>query len=294
MTVNIMYTWKLDLGGGAGSRSLIKLAASDQTINPPGYHQGFIVSQQVETVSKNEQQQQHLLNKRAWDVALGPLKALPMNMFMMYMAGNTISIFPIMMVMMMVWRPIKTLLSVNATFKVMEQEYGSSLILHKIVFILGNLGAVALAVYKCHTMGLLPNHESDWLDFMSEPERLQLSLSFDIDVPVPPFKCVSNGWRFELFYREYFLGYFYKKLYAIYLKKLAAQSISDNFIYVSMCGSGTTKVISLGFKNNIKVSKGHHRGHEINNERAILNALHLEQSHGSFFLYICTWKYGNY
>jgi len=54
------------------------------------------------------------------------------------------------------------------------------LILHKIVFILGNLGAVALAVYKCHTMGLLPNHESDWLDFMSEPERLQLSLSFDI------------------------------------------------------------------------------------------------------------------
>uniref|UniRef100_A0A915MC94 ER membrane protein complex subunit 4 n=1 Tax=Meloidogyne javanica TaxID=6303 RepID=A0A915MC94_MELJA len=189
-----MYTWRLDLGGGAGSRSLIKLAASDQTMNPPGYHQGYIVSQQVETVSKNEQQQQHLLNKRAWDVALGPLKALPMNInncsvagsevdsfgFMMYMAGNTISIFPIMMVMMMVWRPIKTLLSVNATFKVMEQEYGSSLILHKIVFILGNLGAVALAVYKCHTMGLLPNHESDWLDFMSEPERLQLSLSFDI------------------------------------------------------------------------------------------------------------------
>uniref|UniRef100_A0A914LJW0 ER membrane protein complex subunit 4 n=1 Tax=Meloidogyne incognita TaxID=6306 RepID=A0A914LJW0_MELIC len=180
MTVNIMNKWRLDLGGGAGSRALIKLAASDQTINPPGYHQGYIVSQQVETVSKNEQQQQHLLNKRAWDVALGPLKALPMNMFMMYMAGNTISIFPIMMVMMMVWRPIKTLLSVNATFKVMEQEYGSSLILHKIVFILGNLGAVALAVYKCHTMGLLPNHESDWLDFMSEPERLQLSLSFDI------------------------------------------------------------------------------------------------------------------
>uniref|UniRef100_A0A915LV72 PROCN domain-containing protein n=1 Tax=Meloidogyne javanica TaxID=6303 RepID=A0A915LV72_MELJA len=33
-------------------------------------------------------------------------------------------------------------LTLNATFKVMEQEYGSSLILHKIVFILGNLGAV--------------------------------------------------------------------------------------------------------------------------------------------------------
>ncbi|KAF7638857.1 Leucine carboxyl methyltransferase 1 [Meloidogyne graminicola] len=134
----------------------------------------------VETVSKNEQQQQHLLNKKAWDMALQPLKSLPMNMFMMYMAGNTISIFPIMMVMMMAWRPIKAILSVNTTFKVLEQEYGSSLILHKIVFSLGNLAAIALAVYKCHTMGLLPNHESDWLDFMSEPERLQISLSSDI------------------------------------------------------------------------------------------------------------------
>jgi hypothetical protein len=34
----------------------------------------------VETASKNEQQQQHLLSKRAWDMALGPIKALPMNM----------------------------------------------------------------------------------------------------------------------------------------------------------------------------------------------------------------------
>uniref|UniRef100_A0A915MZW3 ER membrane protein complex subunit 4 n=1 Tax=Meloidogyne javanica TaxID=6303 RepID=A0A915MZW3_MELJA len=117
------------------SKALILVKLNEMHIN------AFMVHQ-VETVSQNEQQQQHLLNKRVWDVALGPLKALPMNMFMMYMAGNTISIFPIMMVMMMVWRPIKTLLSVNATFKVMEQEYGSSLILHKIVFILGNLGAV--------------------------------------------------------------------------------------------------------------------------------------------------------
>ena len=39
---------------------------------------------------------------------------------MMYMAGNTISIFPIMMVVMMAWRPIKALLSVNAAFKPLE------------------------------------------------------------------------------------------------------------------------------------------------------------------------------
>ncbi|XP_010220139.1 PREDICTED: ER membrane protein complex subunit 4, partial [Tinamus guttatus] len=37
-----------------------------------------------------------LVEKRCWDVALAPLKQLPMNLFIMYMAGNTISIFPAM------------------------------------------------------------------------------------------------------------------------------------------------------------------------------------------------------
>jgi len=63
--------------------------------------------------------QQRLLEKRAWDMAMGPLKQLPMNFFVMYMAGNTISIFPIMMVSMMAWRPIKALMSLQATFQCM-------------------------------------------------------------------------------------------------------------------------------------------------------------------------------
>lgn len=74
----------------------------------------------MDQTSKNEQQQQHLLSKRAWDMALQPVKSLPMNMFMMYMAGNTISIFPIMMVVMMAWRPMKALMAVNAAFKPLE------------------------------------------------------------------------------------------------------------------------------------------------------------------------------
>ncbi len=57
-----------------------------------------------------------LLNKliwfvfqKSWDIALGPLKQIPMNLFIMWMAGNSISIFPIMMVGMMFVRPIQAL-----------------------------------------------------------------------------------------------------------------------------------------------------------------------------------------
>ena len=53
------------------------------------------------------------LLQRSWDIALGPIKQVPMNMFIMWMAGSSISIFPIMMVGMMFFRPIQAILAIQ-------------------------------------------------------------------------------------------------------------------------------------------------------------------------------------
>ncbi|CAO2579490.1 ER membrane protein complex subunit 4 [Lemmus lemmus] len=91
-----------------------------------------------------------------------------MNLFIMYMAGNTISIFPTMMVCMMAWRPIQALMAISATFKMLESS--SQKFLQGLVYLIGNLMGLALAVYKCQSMGLLPTHASDWLAFIEPPE----------------------------------------------------------------------------------------------------------------------------
>uniref|UniRef100_A0A158P7P5 ER membrane protein complex subunit 4 n=1 Tax=Angiostrongylus cantonensis TaxID=6313 RepID=A0A158P7P5_ANGCA len=175
--------WKLDYT--VSSRNC---RTSDSAFNPPGFHPGVTSAQhhvdimlltvpflKVDSEHASEQQE-HLAKKRAWDVAMAPAKSLPMNMFMMYMAGRSVSIFPIMMVGMMLWRPAKALFSVNATFKPLEDQNAGNLIIHKIIFILGNMGAIALAIYKVHTMGLLPNTPSDWLEFIPQPQRVQYSI----------------------------------------------------------------------------------------------------------------------
>lgn len=41
------------------------------------------------------------------------------------------------------------------------------------MFVLGNLANIALAMYKCHSMGLLPTHASDWLAFADPIERAE-------------------------------------------------------------------------------------------------------------------------
>ncbi|XP_073067673.1 ER membrane protein complex subunit 4 isoform X1 [Manis javanica] len=145
-----------DRGGGLGD-----------SLYPVGY-----LDKQVPDTSVQETDR-ILVEKRCWDIALGPLKQIPMNLFIMYMAGNTISIFPTMMVCMMAWRPIQALMAISATFKMLESS--SQKFLQGLVYLIGNLMGLALAVYKCQSMGLLPTHASDWLAFIEPPERMEFS-----------------------------------------------------------------------------------------------------------------------
>ncbi len=44
------------------------------------------------------------------------------------------------------------------------------------VYVLGNLLMVALAVYKCNNMGLLPTYASDWLSFVEPAQVTSMSI----------------------------------------------------------------------------------------------------------------------
>jgi len=97
-----------------------------------------------------------------------------MNLLIMYMAGNSISIFPIMMVGMSLIRPLKAIFTTGATFKSFE-NINQNIAAQKFIFFLGNLVNIGLALYKCHSMGLLPTHASDWLAFVEPQHRVEYS-----------------------------------------------------------------------------------------------------------------------
>jgi len=138
--------------------------------SPPGWsNERYTNNDDVST--SEDRQHTNLVDKRAWDMALAPIKQLPMNAFIMYMAGNTISIFPIMMVGMMFFRPFQAFMGMRGIMKALEgsQQY----VLQTLAYAVGNLMALALAVYKCNSMGLLPTHASDWLSFAESPIRAE-------------------------------------------------------------------------------------------------------------------------
>ncbi len=74
---------------------------------------------------------------------------------------------------MLIYQPIKAILSTPATFKPFKSEGktgGNSLLMPQLVFCLMQLALLAMGVWKCSSMGLIPSTESDWLSFQPVPE----------------------------------------------------------------------------------------------------------------------------
>jgi hypothetical protein len=73
----------------------------DLFLLPVGYSEQRV----ADVVTKEDDDR--LLSKRSWDIALQPIKQLPMNVILAWMAGNTFSLMSIMIVVMLFMKPIQ-------------------------------------------------------------------------------------------------------------------------------------------------------------------------------------------
>ncbi|XP_046842391.1 ER membrane protein complex subunit 4-like isoform X2 [Xenia sp. Carnegie-2017] len=158
--------WSLDLTLKPKHMAIERSHQNTDLAAPAGFTNKQLTNTDAHEIDTN------LVTKKSWDIAIGPLKQIPMTLFIMYMAGNTISLFPIMMVGMMFLKPVKALISISSAFVTLE---GDQSFLMKIIYLLGNIALLLLALYKCQSMGLLPTSPSDWIEFVEHKERLEYS-----------------------------------------------------------------------------------------------------------------------
>ena len=95
--------------------------------------------------------------KKAWEIALAPSKQIPMNAIMMYMSGNSLQIFSIMMVFMLFKGPIQGLINTNTVFAKFDTEGTRGKLLGvKAIYVVMQLVLLCLGIWKVNAMGLLP------------------------------------------------------------------------------------------------------------------------------------------
>ncbi|KIR24806.1 endoplasmic reticulum protein [Cryptococcus deuterogattii 99/473] len=178
--------------------SLIKLdytvpqSKSSSIPNPPGYLTPFTTKQSAsasskhvqandEALAKRARQSTELRMKRAWDLALSPAKSLPMQAIMLYFSGSGIQIFSLGMIFMLLTQPIFAVLNIFQAFepfrptpsamprkgvKVAAEESTYAPLIGPMVIYVACQGLVlALGLYKCSSMGILPTGSGDWLHF---------------------------------------------------------------------------------------------------------------------------------
>jgi hypothetical protein len=100
--------------------------------------------------------------------AIAPGKSMFMTAFMLWMSGNDLAIFSIMMLGMAFSTPVKGLMNIAGHFERFSAEAtGAStdvdITLPKLAYVGCQLAGLCLALYKCHAMQLLPTGEDDWL-----------------------------------------------------------------------------------------------------------------------------------
>lgn len=157
--------WVIDLSSPAPARS----KASSNIPDPPGFSSK---KQKQVSTHKPPTQTEHdtLLLKKAWELSFQPAKSIPMNAIMMYMSGNSLQIFSIMMVFMLFKTPIQGLMNTNQAFSRFERSdrIHGKLLGVKIVYCVMQLALLAMGVWKVDRMGLLPTTRSDWLAWEGE------------------------------------------------------------------------------------------------------------------------------
>lgn len=156
--------------------------AASPVVDPPGFHKGHAVAllgapeaDATGTLAARRKEEECMMKQaHAWAIAKSPAQQLPMMFFMMWMAGNSIQIFSIMITGNNLVQPVRAMLSSRATFAGLADK-GVDTTTPRALFVLLHSLALLYALYKLDKMGLLPTHVSDWRPHVAPAPQLEFS-----------------------------------------------------------------------------------------------------------------------
>eukprot|EP00759_Apiculatamorpha_spiralis_P055354 PhF_6_TR7544/c0_g1_i1/m.11148 len=110
--------------------------------------------------------QLQLKKNRIATIGRQPLSSLFMMAFMLWMSGNDLHIFSIMITVMAIYQPLKAFGQINSAFAAFanDPQLAGNVVIGKITFFVCNCIALSVGLAKCHFMGLVPIMALDWMD----------------------------------------------------------------------------------------------------------------------------------
>lgn len=117
------------------------------------------------TQKEKDERRQRKVN-RLNSLQMSPVSNLPVTLLMLWMCGNDIGIFSIMMTGNAIYSPISQLLNAGAQFVPFanDDDIKEDVLRAKLIYMALCFVSVLVGLAKLHFMGLLPTAAADWLD----------------------------------------------------------------------------------------------------------------------------------
>eukprot|EP01069_Polyplicarium_translucidae_P005556 Polyplicarium_translucidae@DN280_c0_g1_i1.p1 len=152
------------------------------TPDPPGYSRESAAthSSQVSTIPTDSSS---IATKKAWDVALTPLKTSGMTLVMLYMSGTSAGIFTILIISYSLFGAVSALLNVRTAFsplvqktrpedesrgRVQEGDSAFAFLPQKLTYGLVSLVVIGYIIYHCVQIGFFPLQSGDYASLIPE------------------------------------------------------------------------------------------------------------------------------
>jgi len=113
-------------------------------------------------------------SQKCWELAQSPFRAMLMQGFMMWMSGNSIQIFSIIITFTSISTPLKSIFGSGKTFQPFR-DGKVDVAGPRLLYCLLHFGGMLMGMWKLNKLGLLPTHVSDWIGAPPPPHALQFS-----------------------------------------------------------------------------------------------------------------------
>merc|ERR1712151_273160 len=116
---------------------------------------------------KTKASNQELLEKKAWEMGIGPIQSAGMNLFMLWMSGSSPGIFNVMILGYCLTSIVGQFSRVNTAFTAFKSIDTT---LQKLAYLALCTVSLAYLLYHASGMGLLPTSSGDWATFIPNTE----------------------------------------------------------------------------------------------------------------------------
>merc|ERR1711920_1022054 len=117
--------------------------------------------------AKSKSSNQELLEKKAWEVAIGPIQSVGMNLFMLWMSGSSPGIFNVMILGYCFTSIVGQFSRVNTVFQAFKTIDTT---LQKPAYLALCTVSLAYLLYHSSGMGLLSTSSGDWIAYIPTTE----------------------------------------------------------------------------------------------------------------------------